>query len=453
MKDPDVFVAYLHPNTIAATFHKSIADLRFYDAANSQRIAGWGAVRSTGYGVPEARNEVAAHVLAEPRFEWLFFADADMGFQADSLDRLLEHADSDKRPVVGGLCFAYQNQGLDALNGIRSTPKPTVYDFVDGEYRGRAHYPVNTLVPSAATGMALVVIHRSVLEKIADEHGPNWFDRIPRQKKKVGDGPYGEDISFFFRAAGVGVFPWVHTGIRTSHHKDIFVQEEDFWNSFIAPPATQTVDVIVPTVKARVRNLPPLLQSLKSSSGLANPICVVDDQEHADQLPAWVNYVIQPGRFPVKVNAGYKNTTAPWIQVVGDDVRFHPGWLDHQQWVAGLYEAKVVGSNDLANVRVVNGEHATHWMIARDYIDEVGASWDGPGKITHEGYKHWFCDDEIVTAAKQRGVFQMALGAVIEHLHPITGLVETDEVYEANDKHAARDRALFLRRVKAHVDA
>jgi hypothetical protein len=116
-----------------------------------------------------------------------------------------------------------------------------------------------------------------------------------------------------------------------------------------------------------------------------------------------------------------------------------------------MYSAKVIGSNDLANPRVMRGEHATHWMIARDYIDEVGASWDGPGVVAHEGYKHWFCDDEIATAARLRGVFQMALAAEIEHLHPITGKRETDEVYQRNDRHATADRMVFERRLKKYA--
>jgi hypothetical protein len=300
--------------------------------------------------------------------------------------------------------------------------------------------------------MALCLIHRTVLERIHKEHGPTWFDRIPKPKKKVGDGPLGEDISFFVRCAGVGVFPWVHTGVRTNHFKRIYVQEEDFWQSFHAPPATEPVDVIIPTVRERAANIRPLVESLRASTGLANVILVVDDEDHQAELGVDADYVIHPGRFPGKLNAGYQHTKADWIQFVGDDVRFHPGWLDHQQHVAGLYQAKVIGSNDLTNSRVMRGEHATHWMLARSYIEESGASWDGPGTLAHEGYKHWFVDDEIVAKAKAEGVFQVALGAVIEHLHPITGRVETDEVYKRNDAYAERDRIHYQRRLKAHVD-
>jgi glycosyltransferase involved in cell wall biosynthesis len=291
-----------------------------------------------------------------------------------------------------------------------------------------------------------VLIHRTVFEKVAEEYGNTWFERLPGP-----NGLRGEDISFFIRAGAAGFGAWIHTGIRTNHHKNIWVSEIDFWESFHAPPATETVDVIVPTVRPRAGNIPELATSLKASTGLARLILVVDDEDHEAELAQYGDTVIFPGSFARKINAAYPHTTAPWIQVVGDDCRFHPGWLDHAQQTARLHGAKVVGSNDLANPRVVRGEHATHWMIDRSYIDEVGASWDGPGIVAHEGYRHWFVDDEIVAAAKQRGVFQMALGAKIEHLHPIAGKADTDEVYEKNDKYAAQDRDLFEKRLKANV--
>lgn len=451
---PDTYAAYLHPNKLSASFHKSLWSLREYDAQNDRRIGGWGSVRSSGYGLPEARNEVINGFLTTEA-EWLWFVDADMGFQPDVLDRLLAAADKNERPVVSGLCFAYKEQGYDLYQGIRARPMPTLYAWENGNYKGWAHYPVNSLVKTASTGFAMVVIHRTVLERIRDEYGPNWCDRIPKPKEKISDGPLGEDMSFFTRAGALEIPVHVHTGIRTSHHKEIFVQEEDFWQSFIAPPATEQVDVIVPTVRERVDNLPRLLLSLRASTGLARPLLVLDDEDHYEAVreatSVEFDWVEQAGRFPVKVNAGYKASKAPWVQVVGDDVSFHPGWLDHQQWVARNYTAKVVGSADLANLRVMRGEHATHWMIHRTYIEDSGASWDGPGVVAHEGYKHWFVDDEIVAKARSEGVFQMALGAVIEHHHPITGTVETDRVYKRNDEYAEKDRIRFRKRAKQHV--
>jgi hypothetical protein len=119
--------------------------------------------------------------------------------------------------------------------------------------------------------------------------------------------------------------------------------------------------------------------------------------------------------------------------------------LDHAQ-VVGTHRA-VVGTNDLGNARVMAGEHATHLLIKREYIDEVGASWDGPGVVCHEGYRHWFVDDEIVSAAKQRNEWGMALASVVEHLHPLWGKSEDDDTYRLGVRYQAADGKLFRKRL------
>lgn len=442
-----MFLGWLHPNTVSTSFQTSLLGLLQHDAGRN--ILNFGDVRSSGYGLPEARNFIASVVTATPQAEWLLFIDADMGFQPDALDRLLAVAHPQDRPIVGGLCFVWKDRGADGYGGVRSEPMPTIYDYIDGDFKGRLHYPAGRVVPVAATGTAFLLIHRSVLERIASEFGPEWFTRAQGPS-----GLMGEDISFFSRCRELGIPAFVHTGVRTTHHKETFVSESDFWDSFVAPPATERCDVIVPTVKARTANLEPLLQSLVATTGLATPyvVCDPDADEQQRITKEYGGVVVEaPGSFARKINVAYPQTTAPWVKVVGDDCRFRPGWLDQAQLVARLYGAKVVGSNDLANPRVVAGDHATHWMVSRDYIDSEGASWDGPGVFAHEGYRHWFVDDEIVTAAKQRGVFQVALGSVVEHFHPIAGKAEVDETYKKNDKYATQDRGLFVNRLKANA--
>lgn len=442
-----VLLGYLHGNQLSGSFHKSLIGLITYDQEHGGRLTNYGAVRTPGYGIPESRNHLAAKTL-ELGAEWLFFVDADMGFRVDTLERLLAVADPKERPVVGGLCFAYKDIGMDLeYQSVRNAPIPTIYDFQDGNYHARLHYPAGQLIPVAATGAACLLIHRDALAAVEALDGTNWFTRIVGPNGDL----MGEDISFFDRLRRCNIPSFVHTGVRTTHHKEIHVAEADFWASFDAPPATEEVTVIVPTVAERIHNIERLATSLRATTGLAELLLVVDDEDHAAAVKKWGRTLIQPGTFPVKVNAGYRDTSTPWVKVVGDDVRFRPGWYDHAQLVAQLYDAKVVGSNDLANPRVMAGQHATHWMIARDYIEEVGASWDGPGTICHEGYHHWFCDDEVVMKARSLGSFQAALGSIVEHFHPIAGKGELDDVYKRNDAHAVADQRLFERRMRANL--
>jgi hypothetical protein len=241
--------------------------------------------------------------------------------------------------------------------------------------------------------------------------------------------------------------------VKTTHFKHRWLSEVDHWRAFNPPPAAEEVAVIVPVLK-RPQNAEPFMRSLRASTGLARVYAVADDDD-PETAEAWASagaqvIVDNVRTFARKVNLGYAKTSEPWLFLAGDDVHFHPGWLDHAQHVAAMLHGDVVGTNDLANERVMSGDHATHLLIRRSYADEVGASWDGPGVVCHEGYRHNFVDDEIVTAAKQRGVWQMSLGACVEHRHPVFNTAEDDEVYQLGGSSFEDDRKLFRSRLEAH---
>lgn len=455
-----VTVAYVHPNEVTYSWHESLLNLIGWDLSHDARVArgGWLAVRCYGAdGIGAARNTAVAQFLTEKNADWLFWVDTDMGFTPDTVDRLLAAADPVERPIVGALAFAQKQNAPDGMGGWHTSLVPTIYDWVNtGQGTGflsRPTYPVNTLVRCAGTGSAAVLIHRSVLERIAEEHGPVWYDRVPNPT--AGNQLIGEDLSFCLRAGALNIPVHVHTGVRTSHFKPDWLAEQDYWRNVVAEPAADPTAVLVPVMR-RPQNAAPFMASLRASTGLAT-VYAVADADDTETIAAWTaagaSVLVRDGAegtFAEKVNYGYRNTDEPWVFIVGDDVRFHAGWLDHAQAIAGDTR-HVIGTNDLGNPRVVAGDHATHLLIRRSYVDEQGASWDGPKIVAHEGYRHWYVDDEIVTAAKQRGVWAMALGSVVEHLHPAWGKADTDDVYGLGQAHASEDQAVFEKRARRHA--
>jgi hypothetical protein len=467
VSDTSVCVAYVHSNEVAHSWHRSLLDLVGWDLSREGHVlrGGWLAVRYGTDGLPGARNEAVKQFLGDRDAEWLFWVDTDMGFTPDTVDRLLEVADPVDRPIVGALCFAQRERTPDGMGGYRCTPAPTLYDWVrtgDVEgFLGRSQYPINTVERVAGTGSACVLIHRSVFERIQEASGPVWYDRVfnPSAKQLV-----GEDLSFCMRAGAVDVPVHVHTGVRTTHLKQFWLTEQDYWRAAVAPPAAEQTAVIVPVMR-RPQNAAPFMQSLRASTGLARVYAVADSHDTAtvaeweragatvlctDHQLTDLQKEPRAGTFAEKVNLGYEQTAEPWLFLCGDDVRFHPGWLDHAQAVAGD-KHHVVGTNDIANPRVTSGEHATHMLVRRSYVDEQGASWDGPKVVCHEGYRHWFVDNEIVTAAQQRGVWAMALGSIVEHRHPLFGTAENDEVYELGQSHQKQDYARFRQRLATYA--
>ena len=458
MASDSVTLAYLHQDEVPHSWHHSVTNLLMFDASTQQRVIRGGYIAfSSGIDVARSRNLVAQQFLDEKQADWLFWTDSDMGFTHDALERLLAVADPVERPIVGGLCFGWKDVGPDGLSGMVRKPFTTMFRYNKRDDGAEAfspiwHYPVHELVPVDATGSAFLVIHRSVLETMRTQHGDEWYRPIPNPT--MPGSTFGEDVSFCIRAKAAGFPIYVHTGIRTNHHKQIHVNEGVYWSQVDAPSATEPVSVIVPVID-RPRNAEPFMRSLRASTGLAYAIavCEADDIESQDAwLKAGANLVLSSDHhsFADKVNEAYHQVDTPWLFLTGDDVRFRSGWWDHLSHVAGVSGCSVVGANDLFNPRVMDGEHANHMAIRTDYVAEWGASWDGPDVVCHGGYRHWYVDDEIVTVAKQRHTFTVALGSIVEHLHPLAGKADDDEVYRKGQRHAEKDRELFLTRLATY---
>lgn len=453
-----VTVAYVNHNEVAYSWHHSIVELIGYDLSTKGRIlqGGYIAYRYGTDGLVDARNKAVEQFLAERDSEWLFWIDTDMGFAPDTIERLVEVADPKERPIVGGLCFTQRETGEDRLGGWRTAAAPTIFDWVHTEgqqgFAIRWDYPLNTVTQCAGTGGACVLVHRSVYERVFAKYGRSWYDKAfnPSMKQTT-----SEDLSFCMRALALGIPVHVHTGVKTSHQKTVWLGENEYQAQRPPPPATAEAAVIVPVLN-RPQNAEPFMRSLRASTGLATAY-VMADRDDTATINAWLAAGAKvfpkdygaPGTFAQKLNAGYEETSEAWLVMVGDDVRFHPGWLDHAQASAGE-RFHVVGTNDLTNPRVTSGEHATHLLIRRSYVDEMGASWDGPKIVAHD-YQHWYVDDEIVTAAKQRGVWAMSLASVVEHLHPAWGKGEPDAVYALGQSHAEQDKATFKARRQEYL--
>lgn len=211
--------------------------------------------------------------------------------------------------------------------------------------------------------------------------------------------------------------------------------------------------IIVP-VLARPHRVEPLLASIWEATPEPHRVLFVADRTDRDELAAIeaagaevevFHHPDRPGTYPEKINAGYRASTEPILFLAADDVTFHVGWLAeiHRALAHG---AKVVGTNDLGNKRTISGEHSTHTAVLRSYADRPGGPADRRGAVLHEGYRHWFCDDELVGVARHRRVWAHCPNAVVEHLHPYHGKAERDATYDLGEANERADRVLFRKR-------
>lgn len=200
----------------------------------------------------------------------------------------------------------------------------------------------------------------------------------------------------------------------------------------------------------RPHNAAPFMKSLAASDAGPHTVYAVADPDDIDTQEAWGDagahlLVSQRGHtFANKVQHAYLNTVEPWLLLVGDDVWFHPGW--YQAALAVSDGFSLISTNDCGNPFVMAGERATHPIIRRTWVDESGASWDGPGVIAHEGYAHQFVDCEWSVKAHDDRVFVYAPDCRIEHLHPTWGHGGLDDVYLLGQSSTAADHRLFTER-------
>jgi GT2 family glycosyltransferase len=231
VKPGTVAVGFLDPGHWSHCFGQSLIDLYLCDAFGSKRLVPHGKQlrdHCTAGAIVAGRNKVAAEFLDSTECEWLFMVDSDMGFAPNAVDALVESADPDDRPVVGGLCFALRRDGAGEFYGQKYVVVPTVYEFIDTGsevgFRSVVDYPRDSLVRADGTGAACILIHRTALEKIRSAVGDHWFDNVTH-----GGATYSEDLSFCLRLTAVGIPVWVNTAVRTTHDKHgVFLDEDEF---------------------------------------------------------------------------------------------------------------------------------------------------------------------------------------------------------------------------------
>jgi hypothetical protein len=213
------------------------------------------------------------------------------------------------------------------------------------------------------------------------------------------------------------------------------------------------VAVLLPVLN-RAHRVEPLLASLRASEcGVPlEPLFLAsrgDRGELAALKSAGVRYEIvgqasDSHQYPRKMNHGYRlacDEGHAWSFTGADDLAFEPGWADEAVAVAAATGACVIGTDDRANARVRAGKHSTHTLFSAEYR-ECGTV-DEDDKLFHEGYHHWWADDECIQTAMFRGTFAFARHAVVRHLHPIYGGAEDDETYRRGQATVAEDKATY----------
>jgi glycosyltransferase involved in cell wall biosynthesis len=214
------------------------------------------------------------------------------------------------------------------------------------------------------------------------------------------------------------------------------------------------IDILIPSL-GRAEKLIPLLDNINETTPEPHSVVFVldeGDQESQEVVMGygkpgtWAYIVLQDGTLPVKTNAGYHFGEGEFVLATGDDVVFHPGWLEAALAVFEDPTVCLVGGDDLSPA-TADRTHATMPILRRSYCEDPGAAFGERNSIFHEGYTHNFVETETCHLAQHRGVWGWAEDCVIEHCHPAWGKRDEDDTdRKGNQQGWEQDEALFHQR-------
>jgi len=215
-----VAVGYCYGQEVASGFCNSLAGLIAHELTAGSHLRTLLPVYS-GVNISSGRNEIVEQFLAGDA-EWLLMLDADMTFDRLIVERLVEAADAETAPIVGALAFGVSDGELF----------PTLYSMVDEEGGPQTirflDFPDDEMFQVVGTGAACVLIHRRVLQAVAEKqfsHAYPWF-----QEGEICGSRVSEDMTFMLRAGQLGFPVFVHTGISVGHQKS-YVLTADMYRS------------------------------------------------------------------------------------------------------------------------------------------------------------------------------------------------------------------------------
>ena len=182
------------------------------------------AVRVHGNQIGRQRQVLIDGWYDQLKTDWILWVDSDIVLTANVLNILWEAANPVIRPIVSGIYFVSKQD-----EGTLKNPLPVIFNDIDEFTIQHIHpLPENQLIQVDCAGFGLVLMHRSVVEKMrAKFPGESLF----AEKEGLGNTYVSEDIVFFRKAKDAEIPVHAHTGALVKHMKR-FDFDIDYYNLF-----------------------------------------------------------------------------------------------------------------------------------------------------------------------------------------------------------------------------
>lgn len=193
----------------------------------NDRPVHWAVVQ--GSILPSQRNELVQRMQGD----WVLFIDSDMVFDTQAIGRLVLTREEHDLDVLGGLCFQRTPPYQPTLY-MRETPTEGGYAFLEKWE--------SDIVEVDGTGMAFIIIHRRVFERMVQHFQDKSF-AWPTLEARIKTPPpnffrwtdgIGEDLRFCQDARASGSQIFVDTRNRIGHVGEAVFDQTSFLKEIAA---------------------------------------------------------------------------------------------------------------------------------------------------------------------------------------------------------------------------
>ena len=192
--------------------------------APTHKMAINNAIRVQGNQIGRQRQALLDMWYDNVKTEWLLWVDSDIHVTAETLKKIWDTADKEKRPVVSGTYFISKQ-----LDGSLMIPFPALFNDLSEFAIEYVHpLPVDEVVRCDSAGMGLVIMHRSIISKLREKY-PN--QSLFAEQEGIEDKYIGEDVVFFRKLKAAGIPLHAHTGAIATHVKR-FQLNVDYYNLY-----------------------------------------------------------------------------------------------------------------------------------------------------------------------------------------------------------------------------
>jgi hypothetical protein len=181
-------------------------------------------LRVHGNQIGRQRQNLIDHWADKGETDWLLWVDSDVVITPNILTTLCNSVEKNNIEIISGVYFISKQTESSLME-----PLPCIFKDVDENTIEHIHpLPENELIKVDCAGMGLVLMNRSVINKLRKEF---LEESLFAEVQGVGNKFIGEDIVFFRKVKEVGIQLYAHTGALAKHIKR-FSFDENFYKMY-----------------------------------------------------------------------------------------------------------------------------------------------------------------------------------------------------------------------------